>query len=928
MSDPFIEQLKELCRQHPIVAKWVFVPHAGLRWTLGERLLLEGCNWVNLRFVTPFQLALEGAAPQLLERGIDPCPESLGPSLLQNLLLQLPGAGYFAPLVLQPGMAEALWRSLQEFRLAGLCACDLTPDSPKNRELRELFQAYEDYLETHRLADRAIVLATPPHTPGIGEGDFVLVYPYHRWSALEQRWLQDVPGQRLQARLDSERPTPSSQFFWALRRSDEIDGVAWKLRQAGTPLDQVEIVAAPEDCELIQERMSALGLPCTFESGLPTLSSRPGQALHGLLHWVEHGLSAYHLRDLLGADLLRAQPDSFTATRLLEAAQITWGRQTYHPQLQALAEVTRQRSSSPEKTLQDLEALSAWLRQLFQRLPPANAVGEVAVQRWLEGLQETLRRDFFPRDAAEEGGRQALLGALQELKMLPGEHWPQQRFLALLRQRLQSLRVGASRARPGHLHVIGPETLGLSGRPLAFWVGLEEGRWLTAPAEDCVFSDVERQPLGLTTSAHKAQERVEGIRQRLRFHPGQLTMSYARREMTGDQEQLPAWLFLEAARNQRPELDTYDKLQQWLGPPLEVPIPCGGAPLPALAQGARAEALRNSPEFTAYDGYVPEAAGLFDPRQGAGPMSVSRLKALATCPFQVFLETGLRLQRPPMQLPEPDVWLDAATRGTLLHEVYAAYHRALRSRSWKPDLERDRQQLLNLLQAQLDKLRALLPPPSGALEKAEIVSLKRDLDHFLRLEVEQSQRTPIGFEVPFGMGPDPLEPLAHPDPVVLDLGGGKKLPLRGRIDRIDQLEQGLGVVDYKTGRGLYTSGRNAVFDRGRLLQHALYALVVEQMHPAPVQVRQSSYYFPTTVAARPWIHYAYPDRDRFFRVLRLVLEPLASGAFAHTHETSKDCAFCDFKAACESHRDENLRAKLDNPNNHALESRRLLLEEE
>jgi len=46
-------------------------------------------------------------------------------------------------------------------------------------------------------------------------------------------------------------------------------------------------------------------------------------------------LTAYHLHELLRANLLRAQPNSFAATRLLGAAQISWGRETCHPQLQA-----------------------------------------------------------------------------------------------------------------------------------------------------------------------------------------------------------------------------------------------------------------------------------------------------------------------------------------------------------------------------------------------------------------------------------------------------------------------------------------------------------------------------------------------------------------------------------------------------------------
>ncbi|MBS2036067.1 hypothetical protein JST97_13845 [bacterium] len=40
--------------------KWVLLPNQSLRWTLVERLLHEGCDWVNLRLVTPLQLATEG----------------------------------------------------------------------------------------------------------------------------------------------------------------------------------------------------------------------------------------------------------------------------------------------------------------------------------------------------------------------------------------------------------------------------------------------------------------------------------------------------------------------------------------------------------------------------------------------------------------------------------------------------------------------------------------------------------------------------------------------------------------------------------------------------------------------------------------------------------------------------------------------------
>ena len=71
---PFVEQLASLCRVH--VTRWVFVPTHAIGRTLGERIALEGTNWLNLRFVTPLDLALRMGAPFLVERGVDPSEEA------------------------------------------------------------------------------------------------------------------------------------------------------------------------------------------------------------------------------------------------------------------------------------------------------------------------------------------------------------------------------------------------------------------------------------------------------------------------------------------------------------------------------------------------------------------------------------------------------------------------------------------------------------------------------------------------------------------------------------------------------------------------------------------------------------------------------------------------------------------------------------
>src|SRR5947208_10190560 len=119
--DPFVQQLADLCRVHVTRSKWVFVPTHAVGRTIGERIALGGTNWLNLRFVTPLDIALRMGAPFLVERGIDPSGEGLGPALMMRLLLDLPlEHGYFRPLADHPTMAQALWTTVRELLMAGV----------------------------------------------------------------------------------------------------------------------------------------------------------------------------------------------------------------------------------------------------------------------------------------------------------------------------------------------------------------------------------------------------------------------------------------------------------------------------------------------------------------------------------------------------------------------------------------------------------------------------------------------------------------------------------------------------------------------------------------------------------------------------------------------------------------------------------------
>jgi ATP-dependent helicase/nuclease subunit B len=348
---------------------------------------------------------------------------------------------------------------------------------------------------------------------------------------------------------------------------------------------------------------------------------------------------------------------------------------------------------------------------------------------------------------------------------------------------------------------------------------------------------------------------------------------------------------------------------------------------PALAQGAVAEAARDSDVFTMYDGLVPEAGPILDPRVSGAVMSPTSLEDLAKCPFRYFLQRGLGLDTVDDAEPNPDVWLDPLTRGSLMHALYATIMREIRDRQETPDPARHGARLRELGLEALARHRALVPPPSEGVYEREERELLNDLALFLKFEAEDcGQRKPIGFEVGFG-GATEGEALGRREPIVIDLGDGLRFKLRGRIDRVDKLADGTyEAVDYKTGGAFLPRGLDATFAGGRQLQHALYALVaVELLRETDPQARVvGSYYFPTRRGTRARQVRAASTQAKAADVLRDLFDLLAAGAFVHTPDEDEDCRFCDFSRACGQKAAERADLKIQQADNAPLEAYRKL----
>jgi ATP-dependent helicase/nuclease subunit B len=560
--DPFINQIADLCRTHQTPAKWVFVPSHAVGHTLAERLALEGTNWANLRVITPLDLARQMAAPFLVEREIDPAPDTLGPALIMRLLLELPGSlpRYFRPLAEHAQMADALWGTIRELRMAGLTAADLPKhallSADKHDEFRALLSAYEAHLAEKRLADQAAVFQEALRhldlCPVLPE-DVRTELPGVIWAPLERRLLDVLPGHRLPpaARLlpgldpprrltalaspsalgkpvaasDAERlafllapttaPPPQQDgtvtMFRAGGKEAEVEEVFRRILASGIPFDQVEIACAGSDyAVLLWEKAQRHDWPITVGPGIPITVTRPARALLAFCTWIADGFPAAGLRRLLQSGDVRLDPEdgptAGQAARLLAESNATWGRQTYAGALTALAESYRERAADIEA---DDEAraryaaraaqvgrLGEWIHGHLAAVPEPAPDGRVSLGALLTACAGFVETAAARGSALDGAAVLAITEALDELGMLGSFTRPFDDAVAFIRDRIAEMTVGGDRARPGHLHVSSLIHAAYAGRPHTFVVGLEEGGVFPALIEDPVLLDAEREWLG------------------------------------------------------------------------------------------------------------------------------------------------------------------------------------------------------------------------------------------------------------------------------------------------------------------------------------------------------------------------------------------------------------------------------------------------
>ena len=313
---------------------------------------------------------------------------------------------------------------------------------------------------------------------------------------------------------------------------------------------------------------------------------------------------------------------------------------------------------------------------------------------------------------------------------------------------------------------------------------------------------------------------------------------------------------------------------------------------PRMVSALRSGDARSGDLFSEWDGLVgPTSPRLEVVGTAESPISPSALETLATCPYRYFLGRALGISAP---ADNEDSALSNMERGLLVHKILERFVQT------GGETE---EELLALAEEEFENAEARGATGYHLLWEIEKDEIREGLRQFLAAEGKWLGGSPeiTAAEVNFG------------GDVSIDIEDLGEIHFRGKIDRVDALEDEVRVRDFKTGKpDSYREKRNGgAADRsvanGRALQLPVYLEAAQAMYPG--KSVSASYCFPLDDRHTHDVGtYTKEDRERFRESLGFIVGMVRQGVFPATPEQSADderggnCNYCDFKRLCPARR--------------------------
>lgn len=733
---------------------------------------------------------------------------------------------------------------------------------------------------------------------------------------------------------------PDITVFKAKTEEVEIKQIFNQIKQSKRSLDDIVIFYTKSDpyVSTLFHLSEKYQIPITFGDGLSLLYSQPGRFISGLIKWYNDNYSVPVFIELVNEGLIELPdkaPSNSRISRYLREAKVGWDSSRYQTQLelyeneiqQKIAETKdEQRTEYYQKQLTEIRWVKTWFGTLFKKMPVIEA--NLNYHELLLSFSSLLKNHSKTSSLLDEQAKTAILETIDVLLPYADETLNTYDAFEKVKAFILTQNIHQSGPKPGHLHVCSYKKGIYNRRTHVFIVGLDNRSFPGTTGEDPLLLDEERKQLSelLPLLEKKGEDNLYSMLQLLSQTTGPVSFSFCDFSINDNRTVSPAHIVLQGYRmmteNPNADFKSLKNLPSYLTPPdsfeekdfwnqqfldhgtnIEIE-PELLKSFKNLTYGEIAEVARKQPTLTEFDGFVHIDPEQYDPRVNKERvLSSGKLEKLATCPYMFFLDDILKLKPIDEMIFHSHEWLDAATRGSLLHSIFETFYRSLGGE--RPSYEKHKETINKLAEEKINALKNIQPPPSMSVYEQETEDLVRCCHIFLKEEEVYSEHySALHFEYEFGLN--------EKEPATIALPSGNTIHVRGVVDRIDQSIDGdYHIIDYKTGSS-YKYNDSSPFKGGRQLQHFIYSLAIEEHMKLDSKVDGSSYYFPSDKGLGDrYIR----KQDQILRtngsdLLEKLIDVIKSGHFSMTDEKD-DCKFCDFKSVCrrEFYPEETLEIK-------------------
>lgn len=958
-----LESITAERRRDPLAPVTVIVPSHAAGLQLRRRLAELG-PFAGVRFEMLARVAETLAAGHLAAAGRVPLARPIGDYVVEQVARE--SRGTLARVGDLPGYARALRMIFRRLRRGGIrrAAEAGTQEGAQLAEVLRLFDRFREntaqFYDDEDLLDEAASLVSSGRA-GVGElGATYVVPPAGQTVGAADMLAALAEKAPYYVLLDEPECEPEATFILAPDPASEVREVVREVLtalEAGEAVHEVAVFhgADPAYRRLLREAFEAANIPAVPLPGIPLIETRVGRGVLGLAQLPGLNFSRTAVMDVLsiapmrewlpaGDRKVRALPSAWD--RVSREAGITRGALRWKRALSALVRdiessiayheaagnETRVRSQGyvRERTMELRDVIGSLISHLETVSEPQPA------EQLIDAFARIVEEYFDPGDDALP----EVLGEVQQLGTVGavGGSFSLAAFSEALRanletatMRLRSLGSGVAvsdyRAAAG----LRFQRIILCG---AYEGSLPAGPGTDALVDDSVWAELRQHHPYIEDVDMRVERSWKAAERAVRAAGnGAVVWTAPLREPGGTREYYPSPLMRDAAAGREASIKTASDLRGhhtadgWLRrgrSPLSLRL---AGPIVARVEAGYRWAIgqrragdllapqhrfwpaismlraRRSARLTAWDGNLAELKqrSWLELQRSVSPTS---LESYAVCGFRYFAKSVLGLYA--IEEPEERDIMDAAARGTLIHEILHRFFVEQKKRGrpeqgepWTPD---DTGLMMRIADEALAAAEERGLTGLSVYSAHEARTIKADLRRFLEEDTLFRQRTgavPAHFEIEI----PPTE-----------FGG---ITMKGRVDRVDVTPDGKSawVIDYKSGG---TTDFKEIDSQNPLASGKKLQLPVYMAAAPDAEYVHALYWFITQKGGFDSVEYdpAPERRDAFERTVEAIMAGIRAASFPAVPGEDNEfygrfdnCRYCDYDRICSRRRDIEIAAK-------------------